>query len=395
MAKKKLAKRSTKTAKKSPRRKSTAKGYSRGESKPESGRNLCSQPPLVPMRALDPTLDPVRLEAVRPNAHKWVNGTKLHYYFFDQQSDGQQVVLRDGTRQWRSWVGTTSQMDVVREAFDVWKGTGLGLEFEEVDDRTEAEVRIGFMPGDGAWSYLGRQVLQVGANKRTMNFGWDITNDLDTAVHEIGHTIGLSHEHQNPKAGIDWDEEAVYRDLAGAPNFWDRDKTYHNIIRKIDPDTVQGSSWDPDSIMHYPFRAALIDAPEPYASSGVTPPGGLSDRDKAWALTFYPTLNPPRDPFLVPFESQRLSLSEGEQANFVIEPDATRNYNLQTFGDSDTVMVLFEDIDGDLRYVAGDDDSGLDYNAKLRLHLRKGRRYVLRVRLYWSAAVGETAVLLW
>ena len=31
-----------------------------------------------------------------------------------------------------------------------------------------------------------------------MNFGWDLTQpgEIDTALHEIGHTIGFPHEHQ-------------------------------------------------------------------------------------------------------------------------------------------------------------------------------------------------------
>jgi len=36
---------------------------------------------------------------------------------------------------------------------------------------------------------------------------------LDTAVHEIGHSLGFPHEYQNPKAGIVWNEEAVYAAL--------------------------------------------------------------------------------------------------------------------------------------------------------------------------------------
>ena len=53
-----------------------------------------------------------------------------------------------------------------------------------------------------------------------MNFGWDLTQpgEIDTAIHEIGHTLGFPHEHQNPHAGIVWDEEAVYAALAQPPN---------------------------------------------------------------------------------------------------------------------------------------------------------------------------------
>jgi hypothetical protein len=59
------------------------------------------------------------------------------------------------------------------------------------------------------------------------------------------------------------------------------------------------------------------------------------------------------------------------------------------------VIVLFEDVDGELRYVAGDDDSGEDRNALLRVKLFRGRTYVLRIRLYSSWESGETAVMHW
>ncbi|MEG4593619.1 hypothetical protein QUA86_14705 [Microcoleus sp. F6_B6] len=45
-------------------------------------------------------------------------------------------------------------------------------------------------------------------------------------------------------------------------------------------------------------------------------------------------------------------------------------------------MVLFEDRSVDLKYVAGDDDSGTDLNAQINVRLDRGRRYVLRIRLY-------------
>ncbi len=102
--------------------------------------------------------------------------------------------------------------------------------------------------------------------ERTMNFGWDLTTPYgrDTALHEIGHALGFPHEHQNPLAGIVWDEEKVYRYFAGPPNNWPRQTTHHNIIRKISADLVEGSAWDKDSIMHYQFPAGLIISPSYY-----------------------------------------------------------------------------------------------------------------------------------
>ncbi|MCI0747548.1 MAG: M12 family metallopeptidase [Verrucomicrobia subdivision 3 bacterium] len=150
-----------------------------------------------------------------------MNGAVLHYHFMDDPAE---------------WKGAEGQKQVVRKAFEAWKNVGIGLSFQEVQDRNDAEIRIGFQDGDGAWSYIGRDVLDQGTDDRTMNFGWDIRAEIDTAIHEIGHTLGFPHERQNPKAGIVWDEEAVSRALAGEPNFWSREKTFHNIISKIQPD---------------------------------------------------------------------------------------------------------------------------------------------------------------
>lgn len=362
----------------------------------KSGCSYCSVPE-VPERVFGPNVNSNRASLLNTTGKKWVNGTILHYYFFNKSTDGETVYYSNGTSSWKTWTTKEAEKKVVRQAFDIWKKLGIGLEFKEVDSRDEAEIRIGFMRGDGAWSYIGRDILTAGRDERTMNFGWDLTrrpNEIDTAVHEIGHTLGFPHEHQNPNAGIVWDEEAVYEELAKPPNRWDRQKTYYNIIRKIEPDTVQGSNWDPNSIMHYPFEAGLINEPVQYRN-GLDPAPGLSNRDKTWVKSFYPVLKKNDYINLRPFKSEEIAISAGEQVNYNIKPKETRYYNIQTFGISDTVMVLFEEEDGELRYRTTDDDSGEDYNANIEMKLVKGRNYVLRIRLYYSNRFGETAVMMW
>jgi hypothetical protein len=353
---------------------------------------------MVQPRELPAGMDPFRASAIIVNASKWVNGTELRYYFFDRDTDGEDVVLADGSTVFRTWVGDEAHRDLVRAAFVKWKALDIGLDFLEVQDRSEAEIRIGFMRGDGSWSYVGREdVLGAGQNERTMNFGWRLVGSPDgedTALHEIGHTFGLPHEHQNPNAGILWNEEEVYRRLAEPPNSWSRQKAHWNIIRKLDPDTVQGSSWDPDSVMHYPFSAGMINEPAKYRTEPLVPAGGLSPRDTTWVRLFYPPMDT-EIPDLAPFTSVPMTLAPSEQRNFRVRPTATRRYTIQTFGSVDTVIVLFERVQGELRYLAGDDDSGVDRNASISVKLFQGREYVLRVRHYYAWGSGSSAVMLW
>ena len=352
--------------------------------------------PETPEVVLPRGIDPDRARAIIVTADKWVNGTVIHYYFFNRNTDGSNVRLANGTVEFRTWVGAESQRKAVRDAFAAWKALGIGLVFKEVDDREEAELRIGFMRGDGAWSYIGTQALNRGPNERTINYGWNLTtpDGADTALHEIGHAIGLPHEHQNPNAGIVWDEEAVYASLARPPNSWDRQKTFHNIIRKIAPDTVQGSAWDPDSIMHYPFGAGLIKQPTSFRN-GLQPQGGLSSRDLTWVRSFYPALSDSGLVSLKPSQSQELGLRTGEQKSFLVTPTATRRYDIRTFGNSDTLMVLFEERAGTWRFLASDDDSGEDRNASLRVRLVKGHRYAVRVRMRFDDGTTTPTIMLW
>jgi len=284
----------------------------------------------------------------------------------------------------------------VREAFKVWENVGIGITFEEVSDIEESHIRIGFLRGDGAWSYVGRDILRIGQNERTMNFGWDLTldsrgNGLDTPVHEIGHTLGFPHEHQNPFAGIIWDEQAVIRQFSAPPNRWTEAQIRHNILRKLSTQEVEGSRWDPNSIMHYSFGAGLIIEPSEY-QDGISPAHGLSEIDKQRARQFYPRSNTSETnlQLMVPVQ---LDVSKGEQKNFLIIPTYSDDYVIQTIGRSDTVMVLFEYVENQLEQIAADDDSGHATNAEIRIRLLKGKRYILRVRLYLEWASGATAVL--
>ena len=341
--------------------------------------DYCSVPQLPP-RELGPDVSVERARLIGYNDRIWANHTKLNYYFFEDDL----------------WGAPQKQKDIVRKGFDTWENVGIGIPFEEVNSPDNAEIRIGFQRGDGYWSYLGRDVLHIGRSERTMNFGSDLTRDprgVNVPVHEIGHTLGFPHEHQNPFAGIVWDEDEVYAYFSGPPNYWDRNTIYNNILKKIPQGQVEGSQWDLDSIMHYAFRAGLIEQPAAL-SNGHNPAPGLSDTDKAEVKSLYPP-NGESYTQLRPFEAQRISLAPGEQADFTIKPTTTRKYWMQTFGYTDSVMVLFEKQNGEYVYIDGDDDSGWDRNARIRERLYASHTYALRIRLYYQWASGDMAVMLW
>ncbi len=367
-----------------------------GSNENDNAPRYCSMPEPKPIE-LPPGISGERERAIITTAKKWTNGSTLTYYFFDdEENDGQTVFFTNGSQEWRTWVGAPDQVDKVREGFQAWKDLGIGLEFAEVNDRNQAMIRIGFMRGDGSWSYLGTDVLDYGPNQRTMNLGWRLEGaNADTAIHEIGHTLGLPHEHQNPYAGIVWNEQAVIDALAQPPNRWSEEKTRWNILRKIHPDDVQGSSWDPHSVMHYPFGSGLILQPEDYRN-GLNPRPGLSERDKTWIRQFYPPIDQGDFIDLEPFESYPLLIESGQQVNFRIRPRQSRDYQIQTFGQSDTFMELYEEEeDSHPRFLAEDNDSGEERNARLELRLLRDRNYTLRLRLNYTEAVGNTAVMLW
>lgn len=362
-------------------------------------RRFCSIKKSKP-KILSKQITGERAKLIVQNSNKWANGTILHYYFFDKRSDGSMVDYDDGSKEWKTWVGSEAQKNVVRKAFRIWAKTGIGLKFKEVKNRKEAEIRIAFMEDDGSWSYVGRDILDDHEDVRTMNFGWNIAvrdrhNGIDTALHEIGHTLGFPHEHQNPFAGIVWNKVAVYKSLAAPPNEWSKKETDSNIISKIDKKEVNGSNWDPDSIMHYPFEKGLIKKPEEYAAKDLEPAGGLSAQDIKYALSFYPTQNVKKDIRVNTMTSYAIDVDNCEQQNYIFIPPQTKTYTIQTIGQLDTVMVLNERLKGgEIKYIAGDDNSGTDDNALITAKLSKGKTYIIKVKLYYKMPKAETSLFI-
>ena len=81
-----------------------------------------------------------------------------------------------------------------------------------------------------------------------MNFGF---LDGGTAGHEFGHAIGLGMSTRTRVSGIQWNEAQVLKDLAGPPEFLDAGPDPAQRPGKYSVDQVNGTAFDPKSIMLY------------------------------------------------------------------------------------------------------------------------------------------------
>jgi hypothetical protein len=157
----------------------------------------------------------------------------------------------------------------------------VGLTLEFVDNISESNVRIGFDPDDGSYSLVGTDCnAHENMGKKTLNYGWI---DAKTIMHEIGHVLGMIHEHQNPNGQtISWNEDIVYK-WANDTQGWDKETTFHNIIEKYKIDEINGSDFDPKSIMLYYY-------PKNFTTDGkgTSENDKLSDTDIMWIKKMYP-----------------------------------------------------------------------------------------------------------
>ncbi|WP_428263425.1 M12 family metallopeptidase [Haliangium sp.] len=300
-----------------------------------------------------------RVRAISPKK-QWVNGSTLKIRFLS---------------------GTKAQQDMVREFAPEWT-KHANLHFEFTDD-PRAQIRVSFDANDGAWSYVGTDNEQIPVHAATLNLGWQ---DRGVILHEFGHMIGLAHEHQSPMGGIEWNEEAVIRDLKGPPNYWDEATIRHNVLDKYTIDQINGTDFDPDSIMLYAFPASWTKNMQGTKENSV-----LSDLDKAFVAgeQMYPGRNPPEER-AVELPVQTATEAEisagGEEDLFRFEVTRGGEHLIETYGSTDVVMSLFGP-DEPTRLIATDDDSGSSRNARIQRALQPGVYYVT-VRHYHPKRTG-------
>jgi hypothetical protein len=336
--------------------------------KPVAAPKMCFDR-IVPRDAMRPhltTTGPTGMtRAISPRGKTWLNGSTLRVRFMD---------------------GSAAEKATAREQA-LWWANYANLTFD-FGNAPDAEIRITFDTNDGAWSTIGTDSRQVPNNQATMNLGF---LDGGTAGHEFGHAIGLAHEHSSPAGGIQWNEPVVLAALAGPPNYWNEETARHNVFYKYSLDQINGTGFDPDSIMLYAF-------PAEWTTNGVATHANdvLSALDKEFiaGAKMYPKSGAgPAAAALLTVGGERVKADigkPGEEDLFRFTAGQDGVYQIDTRGRTDIYMKLFGP-NSQTAVIDEDDDSGYGVNPRISAQLLAGDYYV-QIRHHERSATGKYTI---
>ncbi len=254
--------------------------------------------------------------------------------------------------------GSSDLQDEVMQYINEWQPhTGLTFKVLGRNSSQTEQVRISLTGQPGQfWSYIGQQGLNVSPSSATMHLGLDgvtgsnVTERKRLTLHEMGHTLGLVHEHQTSKSPIKFQTPQIYSIFEQQFGFT-KDMVDTNVIKVFEQAEVSNSEFDPNSIMLYWFPPGTVTPPEFTNRVNNT----LSERDKAFTAEMYEV-----DPLkrmrglLLELEQpfRGATLEKGQQLVYKFRAEKDGDYRFET-SDTDFAwrMMLFnyEDLSDEMK----------------------------------------------
>ena len=160
------------------------------------------------------------------------------------------------------------------------------------ETRGTGKVRIARLdsPADlaGYWSYVGTEILEVDADKTTLNLEGFTMHVSDAEFrrvvrHEAGHTLGFDHEHMRRELvkRIDPRKAIAYFDRTEG---WTLKEVREQVLTPLAQKSIMGTAEsDPTSIMCYQLPGAIMKN-----GKGIAGGKDINPKDFAFAGSIYP-----------------------------------------------------------------------------------------------------------
>jgi hypothetical protein len=159
-----------------------------------------------------------------------------------------------------------------------------GIRFEETGGTGQVRITL---RGDGYWSYLGTDILQIPAGRPTMSLqGFSMrTPDSEfrrVVRHEAGHTLGFPHEHMRRALVERIDRERAYAYFLRTQG-WDRRTVDQQVLTPLSERSIMATPADEDSIMCYQLPGEITRDRRPIRGGA-----DINESDHRFAARIYP-----------------------------------------------------------------------------------------------------------